>query len=226
VESLDWLVNWGNATQFLEGIGYTLLIAVVSSALSMILGIGFGFMLLSHNKLLRGIGRGYLEFVRIAPLVVLLYLFYYLASAELGWNITNIVAAILVFTLWGTGEFGDIVRGALASIPRHQYESGMALGLSTVQLYGFVIIPQAVRRITPGAINLVTRMIKTTSLCSFISVAETMTIGRQIISVANQSFRHPEAPLVVYTIVMAAYFLMCWPLAKAARKLELRYQAG
>ncbi|MDR0960096.1 MAG: amino acid ABC transporter permease [Propionibacteriaceae bacterium] len=218
--SLEWLLNWGNGEQLLKGIGYTLLIALISSALSIVLGIGFGFVLASKNRWLRGFGRGYLEFVRIAPIVVLLYLLYYFASAELGWNITNVTTAIVIFTLWGAGEFGDIVRGALSSIPAHQYESGRTLGLSNAQLYRLVIIPQSVRRITPAAINLITRMIKTTSLCSFISVAETMTIGRQIISVANQSFHHPEAPLVVYSVVMVAYFLMCWPLAKAARKLE------
>ena len=217
---LDWLLNWGTAGQFASGVVMTGIIALVSAGLSMVLGTGFGFVLASKSLVVRGIGRIYLEAIRIVPLVVMLYLGYYFAAAEFGFNVTNVTCSIIVFTLWGTGEFGDIVRGAITTIPRHQYESGRALGLATANLYLRIIIPQSVRRVAPAAINLITRMIKTTSLCSFISVAEVMTIGRQVISVANQSFRHPEAPFVVYTLVMVLYFLLCWPISLGAKKLE------
>ncbi|MDR1186318.1 MAG: amino acid ABC transporter permease [Bifidobacteriaceae bacterium] len=216
----DWLFNWGNAAQLGAGIGLTAVIALVSAAASAIGGTGFGFVLASKHRWVRGAGRVYLEAVRIIPLVVLLYVAYYLASAELGLNTTNVVTSIIIFTAWGTGEFGDIVRGAITSIPSHQYESARALGMSPARAYLSVIVPQSVRRVAPAAMNLVTRMIKTTSLCAFISVAEVMTIGRQIVSVANQSFHHPEAPFVVYGIVMALYFLVCWPIARAATRLE------
>jgi len=220
VLELDWLLNTGTAKQFASGIGLTALIALVSAGLSMLVGTGFGFLLASKNLLVRGLGRVYLEAIRIVPLVVMLYLAYYVAAAEFGLTITNVTTSIVVFTIWGTGEFGDIVRGAITTIGRHQYESGRALGLRPAQLYLRIIIPQSVRRVAPAAINLITRMIKTTSLCSFITVAEVMTIGRQVVSVANQSFRHPEAPFVVYTLVMILYFLLCWPISRGAQKLE------
>ena len=219
-DGLDWLVNWGTIAQFGQGLGLTCLIALVSAGLSMVLGTGFGFLLAAKSIVVRGLARVYLEAVRIVPLVVMLYLGYYVAAADFGLNITNVACSIVVFTVWGTGEFGDIVRGAITTISRHQYESGRALGLTTVQLYVRVIVPQSVRRVAPAAINLITRMVKTTSLCSFITVAEVMTVGRQVISVANQSFRHPEAPFAVYTLVMALYFLICWPISIGAKKLE------
>lgn len=59
---------------------------------------------------------------------------------------------------------GDLVRGAITSLPKHQIESGQSLGLSTFQLYRYIVIPQILRRLIPQSINLVTRMIKTTSL--------------------------------------------------------------
>lgn len=220
VSALDWLVNWGNARQLAAGLGCTALIALISAGLSMVLGTLFGLVLAARQTWVRVLGRVYLEAIRIIPIVVLLYLAYYLAASEFGLNLTNITASVVVFTLWGTGEFGDIVRGAVTSIPRHQYESARALGLATGRVYLHVIIPQSVRRIAPAAINLVTRMIKATSLCAFISVAEVMTIGRQIVSVANQSFHHPEAPFIVYAVVMGMYFLLCWPISLGAKRLE------
>ncbi len=76
---------------------------------------------------------------------------------------------------------GDLVRGAITSLPKHQFDSGLALGLSKRSLYRYVIIPQVLRRLLPQAINLVTRMIKTSSLVILIGVVEVNKIGQQII---------------------------------------------
>jgi polar amino acid transport system permease protein len=78
------------------------------------------------------------------------------------------LAAIIVFVFWGTAEMGDLVRSALISIPKHQYESAKALGLSRAQTYRYIILPQTLRRLLPLSINLITRMIKTTSLVMMI----------------------------------------------------------
>lgn len=75
-----------------------------------------------------------------------------------------------MFVLWGTAEMSDLVRSALIAIPKHQYESSEALGMSRVQTYWYIIIPQTVRRLIPLSINLITRMIKTTSLVLMIGV--------------------------------------------------------
>ena len=112
----------------------------------------------------------YLEFIRIMPQLVLLFLFYFSTTRTFGWNLSGETASIIVFVLWGTAEMSDLVRGALISIPKHQYESSAALGLTKMQTYLYVIIPQAVRRLIPLSINLITRMIKTTSLILMIGV--------------------------------------------------------
>ena len=79
-----------------------------------------------------------------------------------------------MFVLWGTAEMSDLVRGALIAIPKHQYESSEALGMSRAQTYWYIIIPQTVRRLIPLSINLITRMIKTTSLVLMIGVVEVL----------------------------------------------------
>ena len=117
---------------------------------------------------------------------------------------------------------GDLVRGALISIPKHQYESGQALGFSKSQIFIYIIIPQVVRRLIPLSINLITRMIKTTSLVLMIGVVEVLKVAQQIIEANRMS--SPNAAFGVYLIVFLLYFLACWPISMAARHLEKRWQ--
>ena len=93
---------------------------------------------------------------------------------------------MIVFTFWGTAEMGDLIRGALTSIPLHQTESAVALGLTKGQVYLYVLIPQTLRRLLPQAINLSTRIIKTTALVKMINVTEVLKVGQQIIGYRMQ----------------------------------------
>ena len=88
--------------------------------------------------------------------------------------------AIIVFSFWGTAEMGDLVRGALQSIPAIQRESAQALGMNPFQVYTLVILPQTVRRLIPLSINLITRMVKTTSLVMMIGIVEVLKVARAI----------------------------------------------
>jgi len=124
----------------------------------------------------------------------------------------------LVFSLWGTAEMGDLVRGALQSIPRHQYESGRAIGLTERQIFMYVILPQTVKRLVPVSMNLITRMIKTTSLVVFVGVIEVVKIGQQIIE-ANR-LTVPTASIAVYSVIFFMYFIVCWSLSLVADKIE------
>ncbi|MDD3404452.1 MAG: ABC transporter permease subunit, partial [Hespellia sp.] len=113
-------------------------------------------------------------------------------------------------------------RGALISIPLHQYESSEALGLSKTQTYWYIIIPQTLRRLIPLSINLITRMIKTTSLILMIGVVEIMKVAQQIIE-ANRS-SSPTAAFGVYLVVFLLYFLACWPISLLAKYLERKWR--
>ena len=129
-------------------------------------------------------------------------------------------SAVIVFTLWGTAEVGDLVRSAFGAIPKHQFESGMSLGLSKPQLYLFVIFPQALRGLVPNIINLSMRMIMTTALVSLIGVTEVLKVGKQIID-ANR-FDYPNAAIWVYAAIFLLYFLICFPLSLISRRLAKR----
>ena len=143
------------------------------------------------------------------------------STRALGWNLSGEVASVIVFVLWGTAEMGDLVRGALISIPKHQYESSEALGFSKIQTYLYIIIPQTVRRLIPLSINLITRMIKTTSLVLMIGVVEMLKVAQQIIEANRMS--SPNAAFGVFLVVFVLYFFACWPFSVLARVLEKKW---
>ena len=220
--AINVLFQGRNFIRLLEGLWVTGRISLLSVLLSMVLGILLGFIMTSKNPVIKVITKIYLEFVRIMPQLVLLFLVYFGLSKSLHINLSGEFSAILVFTIWGTAEMGDLVRGALESIPLHQYESGRALGLTEKQLYLNVILPQTFRRLIPQSMNLVTRMIKTTSLIVLIGVVEVVKVGQQIIEASRLTA--PGAALVVYATIFFMYFIICFPLSKIAGRLEQQWK--
>lgn len=209
-----------NFIRLLQGIWVSLRIALISMVISLILGHLLGIVMTSKNKIIRFVCRIYLEVVRILPQLVLLFLVYFGAAKHLGINLSGEVAAILVFTFWGTAEMGDLVRSALLAIPKHQYESGYALGMTKSQVFRYIVVPQIVRRLIPSSMNLLTRMVKTTSLVVLIGVVEVVKVGKQIID-ANR-FTNPDASLWIYGAIFLLYFIICYPFSKVAAYLERR----
>ena len=139
-------------------------------------------------------------------------------SCLFGWDLDGETSAVIVFTFWGTAEMGDLIRGALTSIPLHQTESAAAIGLTKGQVYRYVLIPQTLRRLLPQAINLSTRIIKTTALGALIGVVEVVKVGQQIIE--TSLFSQASISLWVYGLIFWLYFLICYPLSHWAKRLE------
>ena len=211
-----------NFLRMLEGLWVTLRISLIAVVLSVPLGILFGMFMTLNNPISKAVSRVYLEVIRIMPQLVLLFIAYFGVTRAFGLNLMAEVSAIIVFILWGTAEMGDLVRGALISIPRHQYESAAALGMTKAQTFFHIIVPQTLRRLLPLTINLTTRMIKTTSLVVLIGITEVLKVGKQIID-ANR-FDYPTAALWVYGVIFLLYFLACWPISTLAKKLENRWR--
>ena len=210
-----------NAIRILEGLGVTLSLSAVSVLLSILVGLLLGFLMMCRSRLIRLLCRIWLETIRIVPQLVLLFLVYFGAAKAFGLQITSEAAAVIVFTFWGGGEMGDLVRGALTSIPKHQSESALALGLTQRQVFVHVLLPQAVRRLIPQAINLATRMIKTTSLVMLIGVVEVSKVSQQIIDASR--FEAPRAAIWIYAVVFFLYFIVCRPISMLAARLERRF---
>lgn len=216
----EFLLQGATIRRLLEGLLVTLRISFVSVALSIPLGILMGVLFTRRNVVLRAVLRAYLEFIRIMPQLVLLFLVFFGTATWFGLNFTGEVASVVVFTAWGAAELGDLVRGALESIPASQYDSAFALGLTRRQTFAKVVLPQALRRLLPPSVNLITRIIKTTSLCMLIGVVEVVRVGQQIID--YNRFDYPMSALWTYAVLALLYFALCWPLSVLSRWLERR----
>lgn len=215
------ILQEGNIQRLFEGLFVTAEIAFVSIIIGSILGILIGLSRTTKFKAVLFVNRVYLEAFRIIPTLVWLFIFYFGVTTALDVNLSGEVVSIIVFSLWGAAEMGDIVRGALQSLPKHQIESGKALGLNYVQLYRYILIPQAIRRMIPGTINLATRMVKTTSLVVLIGVIDVVKIGQQIIE--SSRFEFPTASFWIYGCIFFLYFIICYPLSKISKRLESKW---
>ena len=216
------LLKGNNMFRLLQGLWVALRISLISVVISIVLGILVGMLMTSKNKVIQVITRVYLEIVRMMPQLVLLFIVYFGATKAMGINLSAEAAAIIVFVFWGVAEMADLVRGSLISIPKIQYESSESLGLSRGQTYRYVIIPQIIRRLIPLSINLITRMIKTTSLVMMIGIVEVLKVGQQIIEANRKT--SPNAAFAIFATILLLYFIACWPISCLSKYLEKRWE--
>ena len=191
------LLEPGVIPRLLQGLWVTVWIAGVSVALSVPVGLIVGWLMTMKNPVVRVLTRIYLDFIRIMPQLALLFIAFYGFAQAWNWNLDATGACVFVFVLWGGAELGDLVRGALESIPKAQYESS-------------------------ASVNLATRIVKTTSLAVLLGVVEVIKVGQQIID-ANR-FQYPTGTLWIYGTIFFMYFIVCWPLSIVARRLEKRWK--
>jgi polar amino acid transport system permease protein len=212
------LLDGNNLARILQGLWTAVQIAGLSLIIGLLLGVIFGILRTSQLLFIKIIFKIYLEVFRVIPLLVLLFVFYYLLPELFDINLSAFAVSVLVFVLWISSEMSDIVRGVLVNVPKIQVESGKAIGLNTWQLYRYIYLPQSFAPLLPATINLATRVIKTTSILLIIGVPEMIKVGQQVIE--NYGVKVPTASLWVYGLILILHFLICYPLSKWAKKLE------
>lgn len=216
------MLKGSNMQRLLGGLGVSLKLSFIAVAISIVLGVILGILMALKNPVIGFLSKIYLEIVRIMPQMVLLFIVFFGSTKALGLKLPAETASIIVFSFWGTAEMGDLVRGALQSIPAIQYESSLSLGLTRFQTYIYVIVPQILRRMIPLSINLITRMIKTTSLVMMIGIVEVLKVGQQIIEANRKS--SPNAAFGVFFAIFILYFLACWPISLFSKYLEKKWE--
>jgi polar amino acid transport system permease protein len=220
LSGIDVLFEGNNFSRLMGGLWVSVKVSAVALLIGVPAGIILGALRTVPNRIVAWVLKLYLEFFRIVPTLVLLFLAYYILPRELGFRVGGETVAIVTFALWIAAEMSDIVRGALISVPVSQVEGARALGLGRIQQLRYVQIPQSVNLMVPATINLATRVIKTTSLLLLISVVDVVNVGQQIMESNRQ--QHPDAAFWVYSFIFVLYFLACYPLAAAANRLEAR----
>lgn len=207
---------WVSLPMLADGAAQTLSISLLSIVFSTVGGVLYGSLRTLGIGWLNLLLRVYLELFRAIPVLVWLYLMFFGLPIFFSVSIPSFWCAVLVLSLWGASEVGEVVRGALQSLPRGQREAGLSIGLSGPQLYGHVLLPQALKRMTPPTINIYTRIIKTSSLAVLIGVVDVIKVGQQIIERTYES-------VLIYGALFLFFFFICYPLSAASRVLERRW---
>jgi polar amino acid transport system permease protein len=197
---------------------WTVLLSLIAFAGGALVGLPIALMRVSPSHALRIVAGGYIQLIQGTPLLILLFLTYF-GLGILGYKLAPLVAAGLALTLYAAAFLGEIWRGCIEAVPRTQWEASDCLGLDRFQQYAYVILPQAFRMAIPPTVGFMVQIVKNTSLASVVGFVELARAG-QIVN--NSTFE----PFIIFCIVAAIYFAMCYPLSVASRFLERRANAG
>lgn len=191
---------------------WTLALSLVAFAGSAIVGLALAVARLLPWAPLRWIVMGYNQIVQGTPLLVWLFLLYF-GLAAIGIKINAWYSVTIAFSIYGGAFLGEAWYGAFRAVPKAQWEAASSLGLSYAQQFKEVILPQSIRIATPPTVGLAVQLIKNTSLASTIGFYE---LTRSGVLMSGATYR----PLLVFSIVGALYFVVCYPLTTWSRKLE------
>ena len=210
-----WDVIPANFGFLMSGMQLTLLISALTLMLSMAGGLLLASLDMSRYRALRVIGLGFGEIIRNTPILVQLLWVYYVLPIVFGFQIEALPAAIIGLSVYSSAFISEVYRAGIQAVPQGHREAAQVLGLSPLQSFFHIVLPQAIRlTLPPLAANFV-QLIKYSSLASVISVSE---ITRRGMELSATAFR----PLEIFTFIAAVYFVICWPLAMAIRFWERR----
>jgi polar amino acid transport system permease protein len=207
-----------NIPLFLQGLANTFLIAIVTLLVSTVLAVVFGLMSISRLAAMRWPARAAVELFRDIPLVVNL-LFVYFGAPLIGIPLGPFAAAVVGLSSWGAANGAEIVRGGFNAVAKHQRESAMALGLRGWQILVFVLAPQVLLPIIPAFTGLFSVLIQATSLASLIGALDFLRTAQIVVERTTLMTGYSPA-FLVYAVVLALYFVICFSLASLTRLLE------
>ena len=202
----------------LEAAKWTIALSLIAFIGGSILGLVVALSRTSGSRALQWASSGFIQIFQGTPLLLQLFLVFF-GAPVMGIDINPWVAAGIALILNSAAFLGEIWRGCIQAIPSGQVEAAHALSLSYVSRMRDVILPQAFKIALPPTVGYMVQIIKGTSLAAIIGFAEITRAG-QIIN--NATFQ----PLMVFSVVAAIYFALCWPLSLMAARMERRHAAA
>lgn len=201
---------------FMEGLGVTLLLALITVIVGTLLGTLFAVMKLSKSKLLRAISTTYIEVIRGIPLLLQLWV---IVLVFLMIGVPETVAVLTALGLNSAGYVAEIVRAGIQAVDKGQTEAGVSLGLMPKTVMFKIVLPQAIKNILPALANEFVTVIKETSLASVFFIGELMTIKNTI---TTQTYLSIEP----YIVIGVIYFCVTFSLSKGIGLIEKRLKAS
>lgn len=205
---VDGEIIWG---PLVLGLIQTLKLAIVSGVIAILIGLATALLRLSDSIAGRAIATWYLEAIRNTPLLVQLFLFYFVLAPIFG--IERFWAGVLCLSIFEGSFAAEIIRGGILGVDKGQYEAGDAIGLRSVDKYRFVIIPQSMPLILPPLTGLLISLIKHSAIVSVIAVEELTTAALNLISETFMAFE-------VWFVVAGIYLVVTISLSLAVTLLE------
>lgn len=213
--TINWDLVWGSLGPILMGaITGTIPVALASFALGLLLALLVALMRLSRNPVLSAIARIYISVIRGTPLLVQLFVIFY-GLPSIGITISPWPSAIIAFSLNVGGYAAEVIRAAILSVPKGQWEAGHTIGMSRRQSLVRIILPQAARVSVPPLSNTFISLVKDTSLASLILVTELFRQAQQV-AAFSQEF------MLLYLEAAVIYWIICLVLAGGQSALEKR----
>lgn len=213
---------------FIQGIEYTLLLAVVAVALAVIPALLLALMRLSKNRLIRGLSGAYIAIFRSTPLLVQLSIIYFglfgvisiPRITVLGFvDISRFIPGVVALALNSSAYVAEIFRAGILAVDAGQMEAARSLGLSKWSSMQLVVLPQAIKNVLPALANEIITMVKESSICSMLGMAELMFAAK---TVASSTY----ITLAPYTIAALIYFCINYPASKGIEAIERRMRRG
>lgn len=205
---------WKHLPTLLEGAGVTLIVSGITIALGVVFGLALCFGLISDKAVVRRLCLVYQSFWRGTPILVQLFIVYYLLPV-IGFDVAPIVAAIAALTMNTTAFQSEIYRGGLQTISAGQFEAARIHGLGVWTTRRRILVPQMFRLVLPALVNETISILKNSSLVSVIAVTELMRVSQQIVATNYRAFE-------MYFTAGVMYLIMNLTLSFAARYAERR----
>jgi polar amino acid transport system permease protein len=197
----------------------TIKIAIFSFILAAVFGIFVALCRISRSSLVRTLAMGFIEIARGLPIVVMLYIVYFVPPQlfpGLDWRwFTAFTGAVLGLGLHGGAILAEVFRSGIEALHKGQREAALSLGMTPAKAMSYIILPQAARIVLPPVANYAIGLLKDTSLCTLIGVNEIMNDAKSIAFADYQ-------PMAVFVLVAAIYFAMSYPLSLLVRAMERR----
>ncbi|WP_312499649.1 amino acid ABC transporter permease, partial [Enterococcus sp.] len=197
----------------LKGLWQTLLLALISFALALVIGIILGLFSVSPIKALRVFAGIYVDIIRGIPMMVLAFFIFFGLSDAIGITIPDFAAGVITLTLNASAYIAEIVRGGINAVPNGQMEASRSLGMTYTRTMQKIVLPQAVKIMIPSFVNQFVISLKDTTIISVIGVVELLQTGKIIVARTTQS-------TYVYLIIAVMYLVVITALTKLAKVLE------
>ena len=215
-------------TYILQGLGYTLLLAVVSVALAVLPALCLAIMRLSKKKAIKGLAGAYIAIFRSTPLLVQLSIIYFGLFGVISIprtyifgfiDLSRFIPGVVALALNSSAYVAEIFRAGILAVDIGQTEAGRSLGLSAGKTMRLIVLPQAIKNVLPAIANEIVTMVKESSICMTLGMAELMFCSK---TVATSTY----ITLAPYVVAAFLYFIINYPASKAIEAIERRMRRG